>query len=132
MRCSELLSFLSSEGFEIVPTEESRRELFDSSTDILWRGVKCGYILGNTYTVPEAFEDGTWCMMSYSFDDFGKRPEDLDLELMRDYQHREQISMKRKRQRDVQKYFDTRREAARKEQELRDWIRRKIDSMRDQ
>lgn len=132
MRCSELLSFLSSEGFEIEPTEESRRELFDNSTDILWRGVRCGYIRGDTYTVPEAFEDGECEMMTYSFDDFGKRPKDLDLELMRDYQHREQISMKRKRQRDVHKYFDKRREAARKEQEVYDWIRRKIDGMRDQ
>lgn len=126
MRCSELLSFLNSEGFELVPTEESRRELFDNSTDILWKGVKCGYILGNTYTVPEAFEDGECVMMSYTFDDFGKRPEDLDLELMRDYPNREQISMKRKRQRDVQKYFDTRREVARKEQELYDLIHRKM------
>jgi PAS domain-containing protein len=132
MRCSELLSFLSSEGFEIVPTEERRRELFDSSIDILWRGVRCGYIRGDTYTVPEAFEDGECEMMTYSFDDFGKRPKDLDLELMRDCQHREQISMKRKRQRDVQKYFDTRREAARKEQEVYDWISSKAVWIGDQ
>jgi hypothetical protein len=132
MRCSELLSFLNSEGFELVPTEKSRRRVQDDSTDILWRGVKCGYVRGDSYTVPEAFEDGTWWMMSYSFDDFGKRPEDLDLELMRDYQHREQISMKRKRQRDVQKYFDTRREADHKERELRGWISREIESMRGQ
>ena len=132
MRCSELLSFLFSEGFEIVPIEESRRELFDYSSEILWRGVKCGHILGNTYTVPEAFEDGECEMMTYSFDDFGKRPKDLDLELMRDYQNREQISMKRKRQRDVQKYFNTRREAARKEQELRDWIMSKAVWIGDQ
>lgn len=126
MRCSELLSFLISEGFELVPTENSRLELFGDSTDILWKGVKCGYILGNAYTVPEAFEDGDCVMMSYSFDDFGKRPEDLDLELMRDYQHRAQISIKRKRQRDVQKYFDTRREVARKGRELYDLIHIKM------